>query len=305
MNDTNASETSSITAAETWVQAIVFYFLGAGILGALVNALIVLAIRRNKELRSRLFIIIIFLSLCRLLLCLNLGVTGIQRALRQVGIISLEQKRVVCSAMHIWLLNGLTLELMLILLLVIDRVIAITLPVRYSRVSDKQALYVCVILYVISILIKVLPGIFWDAEPLEVIPCHNGYSGTSENSSNFGRYLDVTLGAVIIFLYVALMVHIRFGINRQLPREASEVAKQSLQRQLALMPMLRNQVLLHSGLSLLSKLLFMAGGVFPAQDARFVFWGGNFLVIDLLVNTMAVIIGNRDIRESMTGLLRL
>lgn len=101
------------------------------------HALMAAGIAWCREMRSRFYVIIIFLLTCRILMCLQLIFLATYRFLRVVNVVDFPP-RIACSLMAILVYPG-TLELLLLLVLAIDRTVGLFAMSYYRALNWQQA----------------------------------------------------------------------------------------------------------------------------------------------------------------------
>lgn len=293
--DNSTSITVQLTPLELWTQLIVFYGLLCGIVSTACSVLIWYGIIRRKNLRTRFFIIVGCLTFCRTLICLQFLIMAIYRSLRTLGFVSPDQKRIVCHTIHFWLINGWTLEMFLLCALVVDRMIAIVAINRYRHMKSKSAFTLCLVLFVTVSIAKLVPSYSFD-NMLEIRPCVNLYSFLDHRFNEFSQYIDLIMVLIILICYLALIVITKLKVRRMRGnQEATDVA---LRRQLKLMPMLRNLVLMHCTLAFTSKLLLFLANILPRCQQRCTAYGGVLSCIDVFTNVFVLLFTNSDIRSA-------
>lgn len=288
-----------LTHAELWIQLAVFYGFLCGIVANLLNILIAIGIMRHKEMRTRFFVIVASLTLCRTGLCCQYLVTAVYRLLRTLGLVSAAQRRLTCHFIHFWLINGYTLELTLLGTLLVERTIAIMFPKYYYRIGRKSVYQICVGQYVLVSFMKLIPS-YAGEDAFELVACVNLYSFLSPAFNSFMQTTDFCLTALILVLYCLLILYVRWKSKRIRSKiTGNEAAKLLLERHLSLMPVLRTLVLYHCGLTLVAKLLsFLSGIVQEHHSQRLVAAGGIFVCLDLFVNAVTLLATNKEIRDA-------
>lgn len=180
--------------------------------------------------------------------------------------------------------------------LVIDRMLAIVAVSFYRKLSRRSAVYMCLAQYLVIALIKVIPTLTID--PLmEVTTCVNMYAPINFAFGQFSQYIDFAIAILIIILYAALISYIRVKVTSR--SADTGTLNVTLERQLKLIPVLRNLVLVHFGLMFPGKLLnMMASIVPPSYQQRMVAYGGMILNVDIFVNAIMLLVTNADIRHA-------
>lgn len=293
------SATVTLTPVELWIQILFFYIFFCGIVTNIMGTAIWIGILRKKDLRTRFFIIIGFLTFCRTGSCTNLLISGIFRALRTAGIVDTFQRRLFCHSLHFWLLDGFVLEQALLLALVIDRMIALMAINYYRLLTDRSAAYVCIILYAAVTVIVIGPSYAFD-DMWGYAPCINTDSFVSPIFNLYKTNLSLAVVCAIVVCYCVLIFYVRLGAKAmEADAQKSEIAKVALQRQLKLMPIFRNVVLMHCGFTFSSRLLNMLAPLFPPEyGQRLTGVGGIFMNFDLFFNMMTLLVNNADIRKA-------
>lgn len=287
----------ALTPVELWIQLGFFYcFLGGCVSNGL-SILISVGILRKKELRTRFFIIVAYLTFCRTGLCTQLFVTGLYRILRTLDLVQLSQPRIVCWFISTWIYNGTVLEQTLLCTLVVDRMLALMAMNFYRLMTDRSAGYICLAQYIIVSLIMFIPSLSLD-NMLESAPCINYVNFLNPFFNQYHTYINLFLFITILILYLTLIVHMRIRLSAMKANAAkSEASKVFLQRQLKLMPVFRNLVVLHCAFNLISKALLYSTNWAPAYSQHLVALGSVFAVLDVLTSCGSLLIMNRQIRE--------
>lgn len=300
-NSTNATAAAvSLTVYELWIQLTVFYGLMGGVLSTIFSVLIWVGICRKKKFRNRFFIIVGCLTFVRTCIAVNFISLVTFRILRTIGIVATEQPRIICHSVHILVMHSLTVELTLLCTLVIDRMIAIAWINYYRLLTPRSALQICVAQYIFVAMIKLVPSYTGD-DMFAIAKCINLYSFLNDTFNSYSTNIDLVMVFVVLLIYFVLIFYLRLRIN-VIKQAASktDAGNVALQRQLKLMPMLRNLVLMHCGLALTAKLFLWLGPLFkdPAIQQRLIAFGGIMQAIDLFVNVVALLLTNADIRRA-------
>lgn len=298
-NLTNKSATVAlgITPAELWIQLTIFYVLLAGVLSTLGNVLMTIGIIKSKDLRTRFFIIVGSLLITRSLISLEMGIAGVHRILRSLGVVEVNLKRYICHSIHFQFFYATTLEMILILVLVIDRVLAIAFCNYYRSLTRKQALVTCIIISVFIVISKIILS-YLGVNMNDTIPCLNVYSAPHELFNLTFQNIDFAVTILILVLYVGLIMYVRFYLLKSMKSEHDGSKKIFLERQMKLLPMLRRLVLIHCGLAMFTKLLSLLAGVVTSQAARLTAYGGIMTTVDLFANVIMLLATNKELREA-------
>lgn len=305
-NVTAAPVSIGVTAAELWIQLIVFYILFCFIVLCL-NSVMAVATLRTKELRSRFFVLVGCLLYCRNLLSIQLIVIGFYRVFRTVNLASGSMTRLQCHSVHVCLYFATYFELILLLLLVIDRIMAIIAFNYYRQLTIRQALLTCTAAAVLSLLAKLAPSYATMSDFAEVIPCISYNSPTNPDYNAYSQHLDLATTLLVVALYLGLAVYLRLYLIPKLTKAAQDSAGQSamiaMRRQMKLLPLLRKLVLVHCGLTLTSRILLLVGTIVPpAYSQRATAYGGMVVTVDLLANAIILLKTNKDLRHASMAL---
>lgn len=293
----NSTSTPAVTLTiyELWIQLLVLYGTIGGILPTVFAALIWAGIWREKKLRSRFYAIVGCLTFVRMLYAIAFILMALFRSLRTAGVVETNQTRLICHSIHILLVNNQTAELTLLCTLVIDRAVAVTLVTYYRLLSTKSAFQLCVAQYVLVSIVKLVPSYFGN-NLLEMVQCVSFASALNETYNQFNTGIDLFLVFAVLVIYLLLIAFIRLRISA-IQQAANNMA---LQRQLKLMPVLRNLVLMHVSLTLVGKSLTYLGNnnYFPEHSQRLTAAGGSMSAVDVFANVMILLITNQAIRDA-------
>lgn len=300
MAETNSTSAVTLTVYELWIQLVVFYGLVAGVLSTVFSILIWIGISRKKQLRNRFFVIVGCLTFVRTTIAVGFIILAAARILRTVSLVATEQPRIVCHCVHFVFIYSLTVELTLLCTLVVDRMVAIVWINYYRLLTTKSALRVCLVQYVAVALVKLVPSYAGD-DMLAIVKCVNLYSFLNETFNSYSTNIDLAMVFAILVIYFVLIMYLRLRINviRQATSQ-TDAGNVALRRQLKLMPMFRNLVLMHCLLALTAKLFLWMGPIMadPALQQRMVLVGGIIQTIDIFANVIALLVTNREIREA-------
>lgn len=297
---TNTSTPSvGLTSAELWTQLLLFYVAISGGL-IFVQCIIAIGIIRTKELRNRFFVILCAVLFARVLLSAQNFSIGVYRSFRTLGLAPMNMVRFWCHCMHINLYYAAFLEMLYLVILVVDRFIAITASSYYRRLTVRQAIITCIIAFFASIFIKLVPT-YLGVDLGEVIACMNINSPIHRLVGSYGQNMDVVPAVLILVVYIAMMLYIQCYMLPKLKKasedSASQAAMISVKRQMKLLPLLRRLVLTHCGLTLLAKIVLGAAPLAgPAYELRLTAYGGMLIMTDLLVNAVVLLATNKEVR---------
>lgn len=289
---------TAVVVTELWERLLqaTLYIVLLGIITSTASLAICVGIYKSKKLRTRFFVIIWFLTMCRALLGLQYLAVGIFRMLKHLDYIQNIMIRFECHTLHFWIMCGSTLEMFLLLTLVLDRALAIVAPNYYRLLKPIQAAYLCL---VITILVcGIALGLSYsNVDLLEKIACGSSYSPTSKQFNDFTQIIDFVVVVLILLAYVILIICIKWKVNKTGPTiDQNSAVHVHLHRQLKLMPMLRRLVLSHCGLSLLARLLFLLAVPFPEYVSRLGVHGGSIVALDEFLNVVFLLHMNKDLR---------
>lgn len=292
----NSTTPADLTVVEQWLQYIVFY-IGFGTIGAVGNVGIAFGILRSKSLRSRFFIVVLTLVFVRITIAYQFIATGLYRALKTMRIVDAYQKRITCHLLHVFIPVSFTVELALMVVLVVDRMLAIVAPLLYKKLTRRQAKIVSIgIVFVVGVLFKLIPSfVGWNFN--EVILCNNAYSAPSPKLNLYFQNSDLPLIALVLFLYCLLWVYVKLRIKK-LKSQNSIDGEMQLRRRMAVLPLLRNVIFAHSAITLTAKMLASLITYFPEQSIRLTAYSGNLNTVDLIINVGVLLWSNRDLREA-------
>lgn len=292
-NNTTAPVSTDLTLVEQWMQYIIFY-IGFGVIGALGNGAIAIGIIRSSELRSRFFIVIFTLVCVRITIAYQFIVTGMYRALKALNTVEAYQTRISCHILHLFIPVSFTVELSLLLVLVIDRILAIMTPVAYKSLSRRQAKIVCVsVVVVVGVFGKLIPSMIgWDF--FELIPCLNAYSAPSANLNLYFQNSDLPIIVLVLVLYGGLWIYVKWRVE-MLKRQNSFDQQTQFKRKLAVLPLLRNIIVAHTAITLVAKLLTALVPYVPEQSIRLTAYSGNLNTVDLILNVAVLLGSNKEI----------
>lgn len=232
---------------------------------------------------------------------------GIYRTLRTLNLAPTSMTRFACHWVHFHLYYAPFLEMLLLLVLVIDRTIAIVAGTFYRLLTVRQVLVSCMIALVLSLLIKLLPS-YLGVRLDEVVTCLNINSPTDPVFSSYGQNLDLALALLVLVMYLAMMGYIRCRMLPKLRKAAQDTAGRAamitVKRQMKLLPLLRRLVLIHCSLTLVAKLLLAIAPLTPAEyGLRLTAYGGMVITADLLVNAAVLITTNKEVRTATLAVL--
>lgn len=292
----NSTTTADLTVFEEWLQYIVFY-VGCGIVGIVGNTAIAVGIIRTKNLRTRFFVVICTLVCVRVTLAFQFVVMGAHRALKSLQIIDVNQKRITCYCLHLFINISFTIELCLLLVLVIDRMMAIMAPMVYKNLSLRQAKIVCLsVVIVVGVFCKIIPSLIgWDFN--EIVPCTNSFSSFSDGLKRFFQNVDLPIISIVILMYCVLWIVIKWRVT-QLKRENDSEKEIQLRRKMAVLPLLRNIIVTHATLTLTAKLLIAIIVYIPSQAIRLTAISGDLNTIDLIANLIVLLWSNKELRDA-------
>lgn len=287
------------TQAELWIMFVVFYTVLCGIITNIASVMICVGLYRKKEMRTRFFVIIGCLTFCRTLLSTQFLIIGIYRTLRTAGIASTVQRRLTCHVIQFWLIHGVVLEQTLLCTLVIDRIVAIMAIGYYRLLKAKSAFYICVSQFVIVTLFYLGPCYFID-DMFAVAPCIDMNSFLNPYFSLYRQYSSLAVVLIILILYVLLVLYLKVRAKMMAADlSKNEVAKVAFQRQLKLMPIFRDVVILHCSFSLTSRFFLFLSNVVPIeQSQRMMAWGNTLICVDLFANVIGILFNNSEIRAA-------
>lgn len=298
----SVSPSVGLTKVELWIQCIVFYGLLAGVFSFIGNVLVAIGIVRSKNLRSRFFVILWFLVVTRALFSFQLGVMAVYRSLRTLNIVDTNIKRASCYLIHLNAYYALTLEMVLLLGLVIDRTLAIAMYNYYRTLTIRHAIIACLAASAMTTILKMVPS-FFDINFNTVIPCLNAYSVPTKTYVIYHQNIDLAISVLILILYICLLsfVHIRLMPKvRSMRRESDDQSWLiAFQRQMKLLPLLRRLILIHCGFALASKIVLSMTGFVPEEvGLRFTAYGGMMVTVDLFVNVVMILMSDKEVREA-------
>lgn len=295
------SNSSTLTQTELWIQLVVFYLLINGICSGSCNGLIFLAIViERKKLSTRFFVIVAALALTRALGGFQIIIIGCYRILRTLGLASLEQTRFRCYMVHFLLYFGNTIEMALLIVLVVDRVMAISASDRYRQLTPFHAAKICTGISILIAFIKILMSLTMDNIP-DSISCDNMYSPAGNTFTIYCQNIDFSLVVLLLLIYFCLIIDLRLK-SRQ---TGTAEAKAALRRRLRVMPAIRNLVLLHCLFTLTSKLAGVLSTVsaFKEQENRIIAYQGMMICCDNFISGLALVISNTELRKAIKNLL--
>lgn len=295
-NTTNATAIATLPAfggVETWFRLVAFFIiLCAG--SATGNVIVILCTTKTEEMRtSRFFAIVRHLCFTRAMTCLQFCIMGLYQCLRVAAVVSVVQPYTACLALFFWLTFGLMTEMLLLIFMAMDRIVAIAFPLKYWTIGTKQASLLCVIIAVFCCCVRVGHALLV-SDVTQPVVCATVFSVGSESSSIASQTTDNGLLAILIILQLSLMIYVRCR-SRRAP--GTEAERDSIQRHMTLLPILRNQVLLHCGIQILSKTILLLTQVVidPIWNGRLMAYGSTLVTLDIFVNTCALLL-NQDIR---------
>lgn len=293
---------ATITDTEQWIQLVVFYLLLASVLATIGDVVIAIGIYRSKNLRSRFFIFVGFLTLIRIITGSQFFVMFAYRALRMVGLAEMNLKVGLCFFIHFHIVYVGTCEMVLLLVLVLDRMLAIMAHSRYRNLTSGQALKLGISVCIGTFLLKVVPS-FFGVDFQQVAPCVHGYSPTHPTFAQYSQNIDLVIVLLILLLYIVLLVYLRCykipplrGSSNDVSSHAATIA---LKRQMKLMPLLRRLVIIHCSFALLTKATLSAAGATPDMySRRLIAYGGSLMTVDLFANAVILLASNKVLRRA-------
>lgn len=304
-NSTNATGGSptTLTEVELWIQFIVFYLIINGVGSAACHAVVfsVILIER-KKLSTRFFVILASLALTRTILGVQLIFTTCYRILRTLGHAAVVQPRMSCYAIHFALYFGNTLELVLLIAIVVDRVMAIAISDRYRHLTPKHAVKMCFGIFISVTTFKLILAYATDFSVPDHVACTNMYSPTGAYFNAYTQNIDFALILCLLLIYLWLIIDLR---RRTRKAGTSEELKAALKRRTRVMPAIRNLVLLHCAFTLTAKAVgvFSTVFVFKAQADRIIAYQGMMICCDNLISGLALVVSNKDLRIIMKRVL--
>lgn len=291
-----------LTPTELWIQLIVFNGLLGGVIPTVGNVAIAVGIVKCSNLRSRFFVILWYLVVARALVSSQLLVMFVYRLLRTLHLVDITMTRLGCYFIHLNTYYALTVEMILLLGLVLDRTLAVVAYNYYRYLTIRHAIVGCSVASIMAIIMKMAPS-FYGIDALQSISCVNGYSATAAMYNAYHQHVDLAIALLILVLYVALLLYLHF---RLMPRMklANQTGDRSgliaFKRQIKLLPVLRMLVLLHCGFALVSKTLLSVSSLVPEVVAlRLVAYGGMINTVDLSSNVLVLLVYNKDLRKAV------
>ena len=293
---------AGITEIELWIQLIVFLGIIGGVVSTAGNLAIVIGILRSKKLRSRFFVILWFLAMARALTSSQTIVTVAYRTLRTLNIADMMVKRISCYLIHLNAYYSLTLEVVFLLGLVIDRCLAILAYRYYSTLTYRQAIKACTIASVVTIMVKVVPS-FLGVDVTAVIPCVNMISPLIPAYANFHTNVDLVITIMMLSIYLWLMWYVRFrflpAANSSSLEGGDQTAFINFNRQANLLRLIRQLVLMHCGVTLVTRAgLGLLTFVPPLVAVRLSTYNSMLVVLENIFDIAVVLISDKDVRKA-------
>lgn len=293
MNDSNISKfggpaSIGLSKAELWMQLLVFYLTIGGWASILGNAAIIVAlVRHRNELHSRFFVIVAALSLTKGILACQTVVMTSYRIFRTLGYVSINQTRLNCLFIHFFMPPLFTVEILILIVLVIDRSLAIGATNYYRRLTVHQIAIICSVTILAGSIAKLAMAFGMGDDPLsKVIACVNVASPVNETYQVVNANIDLILVLFLLVSYLALMIGFRFSTSRA----SNETAKNALKRQRKVIVTMRNVVLLHCAFTLTAKILLTAGSSQLGDTGiRLMAYGGMITQCDEFSSVIALI----------------
>lgn len=302
MNTTaNASDGLSfgLTYPERYSQFAFYLFFGStAFIG---NSMMAIGIAKCKEMRSRFYVIIIFLLMARMLMCMQLLQLAIYRFLRVLDKVAFPS-RLVCGFLTVFVYPG-TLELLVLLVLAIDRAIALFAVAYYRHLKWQQAAKMCAVVSLIPLAVKI--GLLVGDPPImSTVSCFNVFDSVATANATLSQNLDLALLIVLIAVYVLILVVLRFRLHKLRNSPENDAGLVAIRRHLTLMPTVRNIIVVHCVWTLSAKVLItLALEPFAESlSAKFLLYAGYFVASELLVNVIILLWTNLDVRRATFSL---
>lgn len=256
-----------------------------------------LGIAKCKDMRSRFYVIIIFLLVCRMLMCVQLTVLSVYRVLRVIDVVAF-QSRLTCSFMVLFLYPG-TLELLLLLMLALDRGVALFAVSYYRNLDWKHAAKMCFAISSVALLVKI--GLLFGDPPFSAtVTCFVVFDAIPVKLVEFSQNFDLALLLLLLVVYIAILVALRIRLHKLRSKSENDAAVIAINRHMMVMPTVRNIIVVHVAWTLSAKIL-LSLGIMPfatAYSARFLLFGGFFVASELFVNVVVLLCTNAEIRKA-------
>lgn len=289
-----------LTKGELWIQLVLFYLIIAGLSAPLGNMVIVYTLlTKSKKFRTHFFVIIGWLSFCRIFIGLQTTVLAMFRILALTDIISYYQPRFICYLINIGVYTESTVEVLLLLILVIDRLVAIAAVRHYRRITLKRLHITCLLIF-LSMKLKLVPayyGLHRNDTLLDIVKCANIFSPAGENFNLFSQNIDLILIILVLSMYFSLIIYIKRQTRMKMMNEAQLT---SLKRQLSVIPAVRNVIFLHTACTLTAKLLLALGTFMDHPESfRLVAYGGICWAVDAVANISVILYSSPELRKEL------
>lgn len=277
----NSTNIIGLTTEEILFQLIYPYGI-VGTVSVIFHALIAICVCRVEKLHNRFFAFILCLSLARVLFALSHVVLFVYRILRHVGMVSAYKSALECHSVHFLAYFAATWELLLLLLLVLDRVVSLAYPMVYKNLSTRQAIHICIGSYIFCVLVRLLPS-YSGVTAARTVGCVNMYSPVTVGYRLYAKYLDFALSVGILLAYIILIGLVRYHTRRG----TSNLAEAAVKKSMKVLPFLRLQLIIHCSFVLTSRSLQLAAGYIGEETAtgqRLMAYYGEITSFDILVN---------------------
>lgn len=260
-------------------------------------------IARCKETRSRFYYILIFLLLSRAGICVQLFNLIVYRLLRLLNLVS-NPPRYVCSLLAILIYPGFV-ETVLLIGLAIDRAVALFAISYYRKLSRKQVVKACLLASGVALIFKV--GMLFGTPAFsEPVGCLSVFDAMGKEGATFAQHFEFSLIVVLLVVYMSMLAAIHARVKRLKMQANSDALLATINRQMALMPTLRNIVVIHCFWTFTSKLLLTIS-VLPSAasfGARCVLYAGCFICSELFVNIVTLLKTNEEVRRATINCFR-
>lgn len=288
-NSSNSSEnfthhpvaTSGLTRAELWFQLIFAYGI-VGLASILLNLLIAVCVWRIEKLHSRFFVFIFSMSLARILYGCSHITLSTYRGLRTVGMVAPTTSTLICHSVNILTYFAATWDLLLLLLLVLDRAISLAFPMIYRNMSKRQAIYICIGSFFAVIGVRLLPS-YDGVSASQTVACVNSYYPVSLKYAWYAKYLDLGLSVAILLAYVVLIGLAYYRTHGG----QSNLNETALKKSMRVLPYLKMQLVMHCCLVVTSRSMQLAAGYIGEETVlaqRMVAYYAEICSLDVLVN---------------------
>lgn len=296
-----SADFSTPTIAERYFQLVVYVaFSSVSFVGYVSMAY---GMAKCKETRSRFYYILIFLLLCRAMICVQIFNLILYRLLKLLDVVP-NPPRYVCAIVAVMAYPNL-LEAVLLFVLAADRAVALFAVAYYRKLTRTQVVKVCLLASGATLMLK-FGLLFGTPSFFEPVACQSLYDAMAKEAILFAQYFEFALIVALVIAYISMLAAVHVRVKKLRAQPDNEALLIAINRQIALMPTLRNIVIVHCFWTFTWKLVLTIS-VLPFAAtiaARCVLYGGCFAVSELFVNVVILLKTNDEVRRATINVFR-